>query len=60
MKASDFKEGQRVHDTDIVDNGTVKAVTETQVFVEFDKEPGYDFPFDEDCDLICLAHGEYK
>lgn len=60
MKASDFKVGQRVHDIDIVDNGTVKTVTETQVFVVFDKGSDYEFPFDEDCDLHYLAHGEYK
>lgn len=60
MKASDFKVGERVHDTDIIDNGTVKAVTETQVIVAFDEDPNYEFPFDEGNDLVYLAHGEVK
>lgn len=57
MKASDFEVGERVHDTDILDNGTVVSVGAATVTVDFD---GGDvaFTFDEGDDLRYLAKGE--
>lgn len=59
-KANYFIVGERVHDTDVPDNGTVVAVGENWVEVLFDDDTvdnSY-FRFDEGVDLNFLAKGE--
>lgn len=47
MKASDFKVGDRVRDTDVEGAGLVTEVTDSQVAVLFDADPNAEHPADQ-------------